>query len=106
MHRSGNKLTTSKKQPLTPGLSVQSTWEFEEWVVTHANYFTLIYRIGPGRVQREEFNSLAEAIAVRDDNPRGMIYAVMNVGRSVMIGPTQYRHMLEVRDALGMPRLP
>lgn len=94
MKRSVRVQKTSPMLPETPGLS---TAEFEAWVVSHADYFTLTFKVGPGEVQRQEHETLTAAIAKRAGNPRGMVYAVMNSGRSVMIAPTQYDQFLILR---------
>jgi hypothetical protein len=91
------KVVTKPEQLAMPDASVQKTDEFEAWVVQQADYFTVAMKMGPGRVQRWEFPTLRSAIAFASDSPRKMVYAVMNVGRSIMIGPKQYHQFLVLR---------
>lgn len=97
-----------------PGLIVQTGAEYERWVVERAHYFTCVWKKGPGEVagRENEYLTLKEAIAVRADDPRKMIYAVYELNRairnarSVMIGPTQYAEMLLLRKEGLIRRLP
>lgn len=98
----GNKCATCLKplikcSCMSPPGSLQKGDEYERWVVCRANYFTMVEKEGPGRVRRHEFSTLRKAIAAADGNPRRMIYAVMHVGRSVMLGPKQYHAFLILR---------
>ena len=89
----------SRPVELMPASSqeVTSVREYENWVIKRADYFTCVIKHGPAPKEREEFPTLAEAIAQRGGNPKAMVYAVMNEGRSVMIGPAQFDEALSIR---------
>lgn len=97
MRNKGKRVTRPEPQPMMAPPSITKTDEWEQWVVQHADHFTVVWKSGPGRMESMRFPTLAKAISYANESPRRMVYAVMNVGRSVMVGPKQYQAFLQIR---------
>jgi hypothetical protein len=71
--------------------------QWEDAVVTEADYFTVIDYHGLGHSKREEYPTLRQAIGAARTKGRPILYAIHKSGRSTMVAPADYERLLILR---------
>lgn len=64
--------------------------EWEEDLLLHATLFTVVRHLSRGQQTRQEFATLAQAIAEARPDQRAMVYAVTERGDSFMLARSQW----------------
>lgn len=69
---------------------------WEDRVFTNAAHFTVVKKVGVGKMDRKEFPNFVEAINDAFTDERAMVYAVTESGRAVMLVRKKWRHYYDL----------